>query len=476
MSTITRRRFLKGSIAAGAISALPYSKVAGANDDIRVAVVGIRNQGANHINLFRKIRGVRVVAVCDADKNILDREVKKFTDRNERVDGYIDFRRILDDKNIDAVVTATPNHWHALVTIWSCQAGKDVYVEKPVCHNIYEGRQMVRAARKYNRIVQSGTQRRSDGGLRRAIDYIQQGHLGKIKLARGLCYVRRGSIGKVGGPQSIPRSVDYDLWCGPAAKEPLMRKNLHYDWHWVWPTGSGDLGNNGIHFMDVCRWVVGADKLPPRVISIGGRFGYVDDGRTPNPQIIYLDYEPAPIIYEVRGLSQSKGSSVMDNYRGIRIDVVIQCEGGYLAGGWVYDNDGKKIEQFVRGGGGGHHANFIKAVRSRKTTDLNADILEGHLSSSLCHMGNISHRLGKEAGPGEIAESVKGNKDMVEAFGRLEEHLAANEVNFKQTPRILGVPLEFDGETERFTGAHSDAANALLTRDYRKPFVVPEKV
>ena len=476
MSAITRRSFLKSSIAASAISALPYSKVVGANDDIRVAVVGIRGQGANHINLFRKIPGVRVVAVCDADKNILDREVKKFTDRKERVDGYIDFRRMLDDKSIDAVVTATPNHWHALVTIWSCQAGKDVYVEKPVCHNIYEGRQMVHAARKYNRIVQSGTQRRSDGGLRRAVDYIQQGHLGKIKLARGLCYVRRGSIGRVDGSQPIPPSVDYDLWCGPAAKDPLMRKNLHYDWHWVWPTGDGDLGNNGIHFMDVCRWVVGADKLAPRVISIGGRFGYVDDGRTPNTQIIYLDYKPAPVIYEVRGLSQSKSSSVMDNYRGIRIDVVIQCEGGYLAGGWVYDNDGKKIKQFVRGGGGGHHVNFIKAVRSRKATDLNADILEGHLSSSLCHMGNISHRLGKEARPEEIAESVKGNKNMVEAFGRLEGHLAANEVNFKQTPRILGLPLEFDGEAERFTGANSDAANALLTRDYRKPFVVPEKV
>ena len=476
MSTITRRRFLRSSLAAGAISALPYSKVTGANDDIRVAVVGIRNQGANHINWFRKIRGVRVVAVCDADKSILDREVKKFTDRNERVDGYIDFRRILDDKNIDAVVTATPNHWHALVTVWSCQAGKDVYVEKPVCHNIYEGRQMVRAARKYNRIVQSGTQRRSDGGLRRAIDYIQQGHIGKIKLARGLCYVRRGSIGKVDGPQPVPPSVDYDLWCGPAAKEPLMRKNLHYDWHWVWPTGNGDMGNNGIHFMDVCRWVIGADKLAPRVISIGGRFGYVDDGRTPNTQIVYLDYEPAPIIYEVRGLSQGKGSSIMDHYRGIRIDVVVHCEGGCLAGGWIYDNDGKKIEQFVRDGGGGHHANFIKAVRSRKTTDLNADILEGHLSSSLCHMGGISHRLGKEAGPGEIAESVKGNKNLVDAFGRMEEHLAANEVNFKQTSRILGVPLEFDGETERFTGANSDAANTLLTRDYRKPFVVGEKV
>jgi predicted dehydrogenase len=374
------------------------------------------------------------------------------------------------------VIVAAPNHWHALATVWACQAGKDVYVEKPVSHTIWEGRQMVAAARKYRRIVQSGTQRRSDAGLQEAIAYIREGHIGKITLARGLCYVRRGSIGKVDGPQTVPASVDYDLWCGPAPKEPLMRRNLHYDWHWVWSTGNGDLGNNGIHFMDVCRWAVGAEKLAPRVLSIGGRFEYVDDGETPNTQIVYLDYSPAPIIYEVRGLAEAAESTVMDHYRGIRIDVVIHCEGGYLAGGWVYDNDGKKIRQFMRNGGGGHHANFIKAVRSRKMTDLNADILEGHLSSGLCHMGNVSHRLGQAANAEEIAESVQQNAHMLDAFERMEAHLAANKVDFGATPRVLGAALEFDADTERFTGACAEAANRLVTRRYRAPFVLPANV
>jgi len=252
-SKISRRDFVKASAAAGLLSAVPFARVQGANSDIRVAVVGVRNQGANHINWFRKIPGVRVVAICDADRSFLDREAKKFAERSEKVDTYVDVRKLLDDKDIDAVVTATPNHWHALVTVWACQAGKDVYVEKPICHNLWEGRRMVEAARKYKRIVQGGTQRRSDEGLRETLEYIRQGNLGKMRLVRSFIYVRRDSIGKVDGPQPVPESVDYNLWCGPAPMAPLMRKSLHYDWHWVWPTGNGDFGNNGIHYIDIGR-------------------------------------------------------------------------------------------------------------------------------------------------------------------------------------------------------------------------------
>jgi len=477
MKRMTRRNFVKGSMAAGAAMALvsPFSRVRGANDDIRVAVVGLRSQGSNHINWFRKIPGVRVVAICDADRSILDREVKKFRDRNEKVDGYVDYRKLLDDEDIDAIVTATPNHWHALVTVWACQEGKDVYVEKPVSHNIWEGRKMVKVARRYNRIVQSGTQRRSDEGLREAIEYIRQGNLGKIVIVWGIVYVRRGSIGKVNGPQPIPKSVDYNLWCGPAPMAPLMRRNLHYDWHWVWPTGDGDFGNNGIHFIDICRWFLNKNVLAPRVMSIGGRFGYIDDGETPNTQIVLLDYKPAPIIFEVRGLPRAKGDSSMDTYRGIRAGVVVQCEDGYFAGGWVYDNDGKKIKQFKRTGGSGHHANFIKAVRSRKVSDLNADILEGHLSSALCHMGNVSYRLGKETSRDEVMEIIKGNKEMVDSFERLGEHLLVNGVDVKETPRILGPWLKMDTE-EKFVGDFHEQANMLARRNYREPFVVPEQV
>jgi hypothetical protein len=476
MKRITRRAFMKGSMVTGLSLATPFSRVRGANDDIRVAVVGIRGQGSNHINWFREIPGVRVVAICDADKSFLVREEKKFKQRNEKVDTYVDYRRLLEDKNIDAIITATPNHWHALVTVWACQAGKDVYVEKPVSHNIWEGRQMVKAARKYNRIVQSGTQRRSDEGLREAIQYIKEGNLGKIVIVRGIIYVRRGSIGKVDGPQPIPETVDYNLWTGPAPLVPLMRKNLHYDWHWVWPTGNGDFGNNGIHFIDICRLVLGKNALAGRVMSIGGRFGYIDDGETPNTQIVFLDYKPVPIIFEVRGLPRAKDDPAMDAYREIRAGLVVQCEHGYLAGGWAYDNNGKKIKQFKLTGGRGHHANFIKAVRSRKVSDLNADILEGHLSSALCHMGNISYRLGQKTSRDEVMEVIKGNKEMIETFERFQEHLLLNAVNIKETPRILGPWLEMDPHSEKFIGEFSGQANELVSRQYREPFVVPDQV
>jgi len=476
MANTTRRSFLKGTAAAGVSLAMPFSRARGANDDIRVAVVGIRGQGSNHIKWFSAIPGVRVVAICDADQAYLDREAKKFKDRSEKVDTYVDYRKLLEDKNIDAVITATPNHWHALVTVWACQAGKDVYVEKPVSHDIWEGRQMVKAARKYNRIVQSGTQRRSDTGLQEAIEFINEGHLGKVTLVRGIIYVRRPSIGKVDGPQPIPDSVNYDLWSGPAPMLPLMRKQLHYDWHWVWPTGNGDFGNNGIHFIDVCRWVVGHNEVAPRVVSLGGRFGYDDDGETPNTQIVFYDYQPAPIIFELRGLPRTQGDSAMDNYMGTRAGTVVHCEGGYFVGGWAYDKDGKRVKQFQRTGGSGHHANFIKAVRSRKVGDLNADVLQGHLSTALCHMGGISHRLGTQAKRETILERFGSSRGMTETFERVQEHLLVNGVDLQQTPRILGPWLTMDPKTERFVGEFADEANKLLRRDYRKPFVVPEQV
>jgi predicted dehydrogenase len=474
---ISRRDFVRTSAVAGLSLVVPFAKARGANDDVRVAVVGIRSQGRNHINWFRKIPGVRVVAICDVDKSFLDREVKSFAERNEKVDTYVDYRKLLDDKNIDAVITATPNHWHALVTVWACQAGKDVYVEKPVSHNIWEGRRMVDAARKYNRIVQSGMQRRSDQGLREALEYIHQGNLGKVTLIRGFVYVRRDSIGKVEGPQPVPESVDYDLWCGPAPMAPLTRKTLHYDWHWTWPTGDGDFGNNGIHYMDLCRWFAGRQELAPRVLGLGGRFGYIDDGETPNTMIVFYDYRPVPILFELRGLPRARGESAMDNLRGVNDGgVIVECENGYFAGGWAYDKDGKRIKQFRLTEGAGHHENFIQAVRSRKVSDLNADVLEGHLSSALCQMGNVSYRLGKEATRPKIVERLEGNKDFGESFERFQEHLLVNGVDVRQTPRVLGPWLTMDPKTERFTGEFAEEANVLARGTYREPFVVPEQV
>ncbi len=301
MKGITRRDFMKGSVAAGMALVLPHSRVLGANDDIRVAVVGFRSQGGGHIKRFLGIPGVRVVALCDVDEKVIKKRLEETEGLDKDVRIYTDVRKLLEDKDIDAISTATPNHWHALITIWACQAGKDVYVEKPISHNIWEGRQMIKAARKYNRIVQGGTHKRSDTILPEVFDYLQKGNIGTIKIARGFCCKRRKSIGKVVGMQPVPESVDYNLWTGPAPLGPLMRKRLHYDWHWVWPTGNGDLGNQGVHEMDLCRWALGQDSLPKRAMSIGGRFGYDDDGTTANTQIAVFDYEPAPLIFEVRG-------------------------------------------------------------------------------------------------------------------------------------------------------------------------------
>ncbi len=488
MRKLTRREFLRSSALTGLSLALPglafsaesYSRILGANDEIRVGIIGFHSKGAQHIEVFRKIRGVRVVALCDVDEKVLNKEANKFKKRNESIRTYKDVRKLLESDDIDAVVIATPNHWHSLIGIWACQAGKDVYVEKPISHNIWEGRKLVEASRKYKRIVQAGTQNRSDIGFREAIQYIREGHIGKILWAHGLWFKRRGSIGKVNGPQPIPPYVDYNLWTGPAPLRPLMRKNLHYDWHWIWETGNGDMGNLGAHQIDDCRMATGISRMPRRVISMGGRFGYIDDGQTPNTQLAFFDYEEVPIIIEIRNLPHTKGSRSMDHLRGVRMGNIIQCEGGYFAGGrgggWIYDNNGKKIKQFPGDGGAGHQENFIQAVRSRNPKELHADILEGHLSATLCHLANISYRMGKITPIEDMKDAFKQNAEALETLERIKDHLSKNEINFQETPSILGPWLTFDGIQEKFTGQFASEANHYLKRKYREPFVVPEKV
>ena len=486
MKSMDRRSFLKTSALTGAsLSLLPArgrsqsvtGRVRGANEDIRVAVVGFNGRGKSHISGFREQKGVRIVALCDVDQNVLDKGVKEFKDRGETVTGYQDIRKLLENSDIDAVSIATPNHWHALATIWAVQAGKDVYAEKPASHNIWEGRQCVEAARKHGRMVQTGSQCRSSIGLQEAIAWLNAGNLGKIIRARGLCYKRRPSIGKADKPLEIPPTIDADLWYGPAPKEPLMRKRLHYDWHWVWPSGNGDLGNQGVHQVDIARWVLGENELAPAAFSVGGRLGYEDDGTTPNTQIVVHDYQKAPLIFEVRGLTSGSNDDKMDKYHGASIGVVVDCEGGRVVipsyeTAIVYDKEDKQIKKFSEGGD--HFANFIKAVRSRQHTDLNADILQGHLSAALCHGANISYRLGKKHSPDEIREAARNNKEMAEALGRMEEHLAANQVDLKKAPATLGAVLKLDVKKESFIG--NSAASQMLTREYRQPFAVPKKV
>lgn len=499
MKRESRRRFLKTAAAgaagfavwAGKPQAAPYSRIAGANDEIRVAVVGFRGQGRSHIRNYREIPGVRLVALCDADRDVLDKGVEDCRKHSETVTAHTDVRKMLEDDSIDAVSTATPNHWHALVTVWSCQAGKHVCVEKPVSHNVFEGRKMVEAARTYNRMVQADLDLRSQEGVWDAVNYVKEGHLGEILYARIHNYKRRPSIGLTEGPQPVPESADYNLWTGPAPLGPLRRKNLHYDWHWVWDTGNGEIGNNGPHQLDICRWILGHGRLPRRVMSFGGRLGYEDDGETPNSHIAVFDYEPAPLIYESRGLGRAAGDDIMNDFvfatpggREVRFEHnskspnmgwLIQCEDGYLHQLKAYDNAGRETADFNHGGEK-PQASFIKALRSGKREDLRADILEGHRSTSLSHLGNISYRLGERAHRDEVAEWTKKDTVLGDTFGRFEQHLRANGVNPGETPLTVGPWLEFDPDREIFAGPLAERANPMLTRGYREPFVVHERV
>ncbi|HTL69157.1 MAG TPA: Gfo/Idh/MocA family oxidoreductase [Lacunisphaera sp.] len=491
MPALTRRAFIKSSAlaATAAWTARSWGRVPGANADVRVAVAGLNGRGRNHLASLHALPGVRVVALCDPDTAVLDRTVAKL---GAGVKTFTDIRELLASPEIDAVTIATPNHWHSLMGIWACQAGKDVYVEKPVSHNVWEGRQLVAAATKYGRIIQAGVQIRSGEGLREAVEWVRAGHIGRITAARGFCYKRRPSIGRTHGPQPVPATVDYDLWCGPAPRAPLRRARLHYDWHWIYATGNGDVGNQGIHQMDVARWFLGEAGLPRHTLSVGGRLGYEDDGETPNTQVILHDYATAPLIFEVRGLparleaapaaaaggaeEAAAAADTMDRYRGVRVGNIIDCEGGSVVTSayftaQAFDRGGKMIKEFK--GRDRHMANFIEVVRGRDAGELYGPIDEGHISSALCHLGNISHQLGRATPPGELREKIRGDAALDEACGRMLEHLAANRIDLDRTPLTLGLPLAIDPSAERFTGAEAAAANALLSRAYRAPYVVP---
>jgi predicted dehydrogenase len=482
MRSISRRDFLHDSAILAALAGAGIgseslaaekaeSNKGQVNDQLRVAVIGVHGRGKDHINGLAGKFNCIVTTVCDADSAVIGDAMKRAEAKQKRLPKFEqDIRKVVEDKDIDIVTIATPNHWHALAAIWAMQNGKDVYVEKPVSHNVSEGRRIVEVARKTNRICQAGTQSRSSTGLKEAMAFLHAGKLGKIKVARGLCYKPRGSIGKVEGPQPIPKTCDYDLWCGPAPKKPLMRKHLHYDWHWVWDTGNGDLGNQGIHEMDKARWGLNKHELAKGVVSVGGRYGYSDDGQTANTQICVFDYGDCELIFEVRGL-------LTNHLLGARVGNIWYGTDGYMVctsykGATAFSPNGEVIQKFA--GEENHYENFIKAVRSRKAEDLNADILEGHLSSALCHLGNISYRLGDNQPFGQSPKAFAQDKDAAETFERMEEHLKDNKVNLDSVQCRIGRKLAIDPTREAFLGDKD--ANAMLTREYRKGFEVPEKV
>ena len=404
------------------------NSVHGANARVRLAVLGVNGRGQDHIDGFMKLDNVEISTLCDPDANVLAERAKQFEGRyNKKVKTVQDLRKVYEDKEIDAVSIATPNHWHSLAAIWACQAGKDVYVEKPGSHNIFEGRKMVEAAEKYNRIVQHGVQLRSSPAIQEAVRLLRTGVIGKAYMARGLVFRWRGDIGSKPN-EAVPDYLNYDLWLGPAPYRPFSRNHVHYNWHWHWDFGNGDVGNQGIHQTDMCMW--GLDVgLPDMITAMGGKFLWNDSKETPEVlSSTYLYSKEKKIIeFEVRPwcTNAEDGAMVGNVFYGTEGYMVIK---GYRK----YETYlGEKKEPGPKGEkDGDHFANFVQAVRSRDKTQLNGPIETGHRASALAHLGNISFRLGRR--------------------------------------------LEFDPATEQFK--NDSEANAMLTRNYREPFVVPEKV
>ncbi len=489
MHPFDRREFLQRSaILSAAVAAgvgtgrathaadAPAKAKGSANDRLRVAVVGVHGRGMSHVNGLANKNNCEVVTICDCDEGVIKNAMETVKKAQGEAPKYEkDIRKVLDDKSIDIVSIATPNHWHALAAVWAMQAGKQVYVEKPASHNVLEGALMLKASRKYDRICQVGTQSRSNPGMRAAIEYIHEGNIGKVSLAYGGCYKPRKSIGKVKEATEPPKTIDYDLWSGPSAILPVQRKSLHYDWHWIWAYGNGDFGNQGVHEADKARWGLNVPGLPQSVMTIGGRFGYDDDGETPNTELALYDYGTAQMIFEVRGLETK-------DYKGTKVGNIWFGDKGYVvcpnyAGGAAYTPDGVKVKDFSGGSDQHHFDNFVKAVRSGKHTDLNCDIAEGHLSAALCHLANISYRLGKETALDKASFEVCKNVDVSEALVRMKAHLADNKVE-GSVQCLVGPKLILDPKTEKFVGGTENLAkaNALLTREYRKGFNINEAV
>ena len=442
----SRRKFIKNTVSASTATFLAPSiisaSVFGANDRINAVVLGVNGRGKNHISSLMKQKNVHVTKLCDPDRNLLLKRQREFKNKyNKDVSLEQDLRKVMDDKDIDVVSIASPNHWHALSVIWACQAGKDVYVEKPGSHNIFEGRKMVEAAQKYDRIVQHGVQLRSSPAINEAIGLLRDGYIGNVYMARGLVFRLRGDIGDKGF-SSVPKGLDYDLWTGPAPKRPFTENLVHYNWHWHWDYGNGDVGNQGIHETDLCMW--GLDVgLPTKITSMGGKFLWDDCKEVPEVLTSVYNYpEEGKIIqFEVRPwcTNTEEGATVGNIFYGDKGILVVDGYSKYKTylgkdrtPGKSGDDGAKEASGMDRGSGGtdGHFTNFIEAVRKHDSGILTAPIETGHLSSGLAHLGNIAYRMEKV--------------------------------------------LTFNPQAEKFV--NDPEADKMLTRNYRQGFEVPNKI
>ncbi len=480
---LTRRRFLESSLAAAATITVAGTKssgkVLGANDTVRIGVAGLNGRGGSHVGEFSGMKNVEIVYLIDPHQGTYKGRIAQLAKAGRKEPTCVqDVRKALEDKNLDAISIATPNHWHALMTIWACQAGKDVYVEKPCSHNIHEGRIAVETAHKYKRIVQHGTQSRASSGFANLAAIAKSGKYGKLLVSRGLCYKDGGDKGSTRGnigfkpTKAPPAALDFNIWTGPAPEQPYHENIVHYRWHWFWDFGNGDIGNQGVHEMDKARWFIPNAKWPKSVITFGGRFTGKDQAQTPNTEVTVMDYDGTLLIFEVRG-QKSPG------YFGQGVGNVLHFEAGVVAGSKFYPKGQGSGEALVKvevekKPAGSHFGNFIDCVRSRKSENLNAEIAVGHISAGLCHLANISYRLGKDEPFSARTGAVQGNDFASETLARTEQYLTGNGVVLEKQMLRVGRKLEFDGATETFK---NDAeANALLTRNYRAPFTVPAKV
>ncbi len=479
-TAINRRSFLKGSLAGMATAALARPSWAAANEEVRLAILGAGWRGGQLAEAFSETDGCRLVAVADPDETLSNELAAKYS-----TTAHTDLRRVLDDSNIDAVVVATCNHWHCLATIWALQAGKDVYVEKPLSHSQWEGRQVVNAAAKSDRIVQIGTQQRSDRIQAEIKQFLHQEQaLGKIKYVQANRLGPRATIGKRTKPLEIASTIDYDLWLGPAADQPIYRDKLHYDWHWDFNTGNGEMGNWGVHILDDVRNVVYQDQVttPHRVVAAGGRVAWNDAGNSPNVHFALFETDTFPTLIALSNLPQKPGEEKGWQVRagkpvdGPKSGYIVACEGGYYVGqrqkGRAVDLDGKTIREFKGKDIVERHVqNFIDAVRSRNADMLNAPIEMGHHSTGWCNLANVAFQAGGAYNRDQLA-SAASLSDWPLLIEEMERHLAPFGVS---TSELVSSPvLSHDPETERFVGEHADVANQFLRRTYRGKYTVPQ--
>ena len=486
---LSRRDFVEHALtlAGAALASTPHltqaaeatgTKAVPPSEKVRVAVIGVNGQGSAHVGEWLRTPEAEVVAICDVDPAAYERVCQKQFKGAAHLPEYVpDVRRLFDRKDIDAVSIATPNHWHAVMAVWAMQSGKDVYVEKPCSHNVEEGRVMTDWARKLGRMCQMGVQSRSMTGMRQTIDFVKSGKLGPVTVAHAVCFRPRGSIGLVDTPAPLPPGLDFDLWAGPAPAVVPTRKRLHYDWHWTQLTGNGDLGNQNPHELDKARWAVGKQELPRTVISLGGRLGYVDNGDVANSQLTIYQWDDALIISDVRGLPIKTpvafGLAAGGPFKGA-CNIWYGTE-GFAVGpnytsGVAFDYDGKELGKWAGGSYQQHFGNFVKAIKSHNYRDLHLDIEDGHLSSALAHLGNVSWALGEPVAAGTRPSLAANDTHVAASLDTFATYLAENSIDYGATPLLLGRELTIDPQTEKSTDAE---ANRLFTREYRKGFELP---